>query len=143
MHLSSENPEHLSQLLAVSRVIAVVGLSPKPHRTSYTVAAYLQQQGYRIIPVNPREAGKRILGELCYASLTEASQEHKIDIVDCFRNAEDIPPIADETIAAGIPCLWMQSGIINQDAAEKARRAGIYVVMDQCLKIELMRLICR
>ena len=126
----------MMQLLSECKTIAVVGLSPKTHRASYSVAAYMQDAGYRIIPVNPREAGKTLLGEHCYASLTEAAAHHRIDIVDCFRNAEDMLPIAQEAATIAPRCLWMQSGIINTEAARIAADAGIVVVMDRCLKIE-------
>lgn len=127
----------ISELLANTKTIAVVGLSPKTHRASYEVAAYLQAHGYRILPINPSHAGKLILGEQCFASLQEAAQAVKqIDIVDCFRKSEDIMPIAEETIEIGARCLWMQLGIVNEEAANKARAAGITVVMNHCLKIE-------
>lgn len=127
----------IAELLANSKTIAVVGLSPKPHRASYEVAAYMQQHGYRIVPVNPSYAGKLILGEQCYASLQDAAHAvNQIDIVDCFRKAEDIMPIADAAIEIGARCLWMQLGIVNEEAARKARKAGIAVVLNHCLKIE-------
>ncbi|MFZ6688831.1 CoA-binding protein [Undibacterium sp. SXout11W] len=132
---------NIADLLRISKTIAVVGLSPKTHRASYSVAAYMQSHGYRIIPINPREAGKTILSELCYADLAEARQHHHIDIVDCFRSADDIPPIAEAAIQIGAPCLWMQSGIVNIDAAQSAYQAGLIVVMDRCLKIEHHRLL--
>lgn len=123
-------------LLLSSQHIAVVGISARPDRPSYGVAAYMQAHGYHIIPVNPREAGKLILGERCFASLTEAHQHYPIDIVDCFRKSEDIPPVVDEAIAIAARCIWMQSGIMHVEAADKARQAGIEVYMDLCLKIE-------
>ncbi|MFZ6720010.1 CoA-binding protein [Undibacterium sp. Ji49W] len=126
----------ITEMLGNSKIIAVVGLSPKPARASYGVAAYMQAQGYRIISVNPREAGKTILGELCYADLITAAADHRIDIVNCFRNADDIPPVVEEAIRIAAPYLWMQQGIVNVPAAEKAEAAGIRVVMDKCLKIE-------
>lgn len=128
----------ISSLLKNSKTIAVVGLSPKPDRASYEVAAYLQKHGYRILPVNPAQAGTTILNELCYASLAEAvaATGLHIDIVDCFRKAADIPPIVDEAIAVGATCLWMQLGIRNEAAAQKAEQAGLKVVMDRCTKID-------
>ncbi|MBI3285574.1 MAG: CoA-binding protein [Burkholderiales bacterium] len=126
----------IDALLARSKTIAVVGLSARPERASYEVAEYLQAQGYRIIPVNPAAAGSRILGEHCYASLSEAAGEHAIDIVDCFRKAEDIPPLVDEAIAIKAPCIWMQLGISHPAAARKAELAGLQVVMDKCTKTE-------
>jgi predicted CoA-binding protein len=129
-----------SDILASSHTIAIIGLSPNPQRDSFEVAQYLQQHGYRIIPVNPGQAGRAILGEPCYASLTEAAnalaqQGVTIDIVDCFRKAEDIPPIAAEAIAIHAKCLWMQLGIVNEAAAAQAQAAGLHVVMDHCTKI--------
>ncbi|MFZ6760759.1 CoA-binding protein [Undibacterium sp. Ji50W] len=126
----------IAEILSESKTIAVVGLSSKASRPSHGVAAYMQASGYRIIPVNPREAGATILGEICYPDLLQAAAHHQIDIVDCFRNAVDIPPIVEQAIAIRAPYLWMQSGIINQEAAQRARQAGIKVVMDRCIKIE-------
>lgn len=140
----TEPSDTIPTLLASSHTIAVVGLSAKSNRPSHEVAQYLQAQGYRIIPINPTYAGTRILGELCYASLTEAAaslikEDLKIEIVDCFRKSETIGPIADEAIAIGARCLWLQIGVINQVAANKALAAGLQVVMDRCTKIEHMR----
>ena len=118
------------------KTIAVVGLSPKPHRASHQVALYLQAQGYQIIPVNP--AFDQILGLTCYPSL--AAIPHAIDMVDCFRSSEAMPALADEVIAIGAKVMWMQLGIYHADAAVKARAAGITVVMDRCPKIEFPRL---
>ena len=129
----------IADLLRQTKTIAVVGLSPKTHRASYVVAAYLQAHGYRIIPINPREAGKTILSERCYANLAEARQQHQIDIVDCFRSSDDILPIAEVAIEIAARCLWMQSGIVNRDAAQVAHEAGLIVVMDRCLKTEHQR----
>lgn len=124
------------------KIIAVVGLSNRDDRPSYQVAAYLQAHGYRIIGVNPAYAGQAILNETCYASLEDAAtalkaQDLQIDIVDCFRRAPDIGPIADEAIRIGARCLWMQVGIVNEVAAIKARAAGLVVVMDLCTKVEV------
>ena len=129
--------ESIPQLLSAARTIAVVGLSSKPDRASHEVASYLQQHGHRIIPVNPTYAGQSILGEHCYATLTLAAREHGvIDIVDCFRKSEDILPIAEQAVAIGARCLWLQLGIVNEAAAQLARKAGMMVVMDHCLKLE-------
>jgi predicted CoA-binding protein len=129
----------ISELLSAARTIAVVGLSVKPERASHGVAVYMQQHGHRIIPVNPTYAGQSILGEHCYATLTQASKEHGVvDIVDCFRKSQDILPVAEEAAAIGARCLWMQLGIVNEEAARLAQRAGMMVVMDRCLKIEHM-----
>jgi uncharacterized protein len=131
----------IAQILNDSKTIAIVGLSNKPDRASHEVAAYLQQNGYRIVPVNPSYAGETILGEQVYATLQEAadtlaSNGQRIDIVDCFRKSEDIPPIAREAIAVRAGCLWMQLDIENQAAADLARAAGLDVVMNHCIKIE-------
>jgi predicted CoA-binding protein len=133
--------ESIPQLLSAARTIAVVGLSDKPDRASHEVASYLQQHGHRIIPVNPTYAGKSILGEHCYATLTLAAREHGvIDIVDCFRKSADILPIAEQAVAIGARCLWLQLGIVNEAAAQLARKAGMMVVMDHCLKLEHLAL---
>lgn len=135
----------IAQILNDSKTIAIVGLSNKPDRASNEVAAYLQEHGYRIVPVNPSYAGDSILGEPVYATLQEAADAlagsgQRIDIVDCFRKSADIPPIAREAIAVRAGCLWMQLEIENQAAADLARAAGLDVVMDHCIKIEHRRL---
>lgn len=137
----------LRHLLAHSRTIAVVGISARPDRPSHEVAHYLQSQGYCIVPVNPVIAaqGQPVLGQVCYASLTHAAavlgeQGVRIDIVDCFRKSEDIPPLAQEAIAIGAGCLWMQLDIFNEAAAAQARAAGLVVVQNRCPKIEHRRL---
>ena len=131
----------ITQILRDSKTIAIVGLSNKPDRASYGVGAYLQEQGYRILPVNPAYAGQQILGETVYATLQEAADAiagsgQRIDIVDCFRKSEDIPPIARDAIAVRAGCLWMQLEIEHQAAADLARAAGLDVVMNHCIKIE-------
>ena len=123
-------------ILKNCQTIAVVGLSPRPERASFEVAAYMQARGYRIIPVNPKAGVGQILGEKVYASLLEASQAEKIDMVNCFRNSQDIPPIVDEAIAIGAKAVWMQLGVAQAGAAAKAELAGLKVVQDRCLKIE-------
>ena len=133
----------LRRILGSCKTIAVVGLSPQWHRPSFFAAKYMQAHGYRIVPVNP--SATEILGERCYASLTAAAEElaaqgQKIDMVDCFRKSEDIPPIVAEAIAIGARCLWLQLGVVNEAAAAKARAAGLEVVMDRCVKIEHARL---
>ncbi len=135
----------IAQILQDSKTIAVVGLSNKPERASFGVAEYLQGQGYRILPVNPAYAGEEILGERVYASLQEAADAlapsgQRIDIVDCFRKPDDIPPLARDAIAVRAGCLWMQLEIENQAAADLARAAGLDVVMNHCLKIEHRKL---
>jgi len=131
----------IAQILGDSKTIAIVGLSNKPDRASYGVAAYLQENGYRVVPVNPSYAGETILGEKVHASLQEAADAlaasgRPIDIVDCFRKSEDIPPIARDAIAVRAGCLWMQLDIENRAAADLARAAGLDVVMNHCIKIE-------
>jgi predicted CoA-binding protein len=128
----------LRRILKENRVIAVVGLSADWYRPSYFAAKYMQEHGYRVIPVNPRYAGKDVLGERCYASLAEIPE--KVDIVDVFRRSEDAGPIADEAIAIGAKVLWQQIGVKNEAAAAKARAAGLDAVMDRCVKIEHARL---
>ena len=135
--------QDLRRILVACRTIAVVGLSPQWHRPSFFAAKYMQAHGYRIVPVNP--SATEILGQRCYPSVTEAAKALaadgvKIDMVDCFRRSEDIPPIADEAIAIGTRFLWMQIGVINEEAAAKARAAGLDTVMDRCVKIEHARL---
>jgi predicted CoA-binding protein len=127
----------ITAILDSCRTVAVVGLSPKPHRDSYRVAQYMQQQGWRIIPVNPN--AQVVLGEKAYASLTEAARFEKIDLVNCFRNSEDIAPLVDEAIAIGAKAVWMQLGIEHPAAAVKARAAGLQVVQNRCLKIDFAR----
>jgi predicted CoA-binding protein len=126
---SSPGPDPVADLLKRSKTIAVVGLSDAPLRPSHGVSAYLQTQGYRIIPVNPqiREA----LGEKSYASLLDVPE--KIDIVNIFRRAEYVEEIVDQAIQLKVPAIWMQEGVIHEKAAEKARRANIFVVMDRCI----------
>jgi predicted CoA-binding protein len=126
----------IQRILADCRTIAVVGLSPKPHRVSFDIARYMQASGYRIVPINPNAGVSDILGEKVYASLLEASQVEKIDLVNCFRNSPDIPPVVDEAIAIGAKAVWMQLGISHPAAAAKAQAAGLWVVQDRCLKID-------
>lgn len=128
----------LRRILAENRTVAVVGLSADWYRPSYFAAKYLQEHGYRVIPVNPRYAGKKVLGETCYASLREVPD--KVDIVDVFRRSADVEPIAEEAIAIGAKVLWQQIGVKNEAAAERARAAGLDTVMDRCVKIEHARL---
>jgi len=124
----------IRQSLADCKTIAVVGLSPKPHRDSFRVAKYMQDHGFRIVPINPN--AHEVLGEKAYASLTEAAQHERIDMVNCFRNSEDIPPIAAEAIAIGAKSLWLQIGVVNDAAAKQATDAGLVVVQNLCLMVE-------
>lgn len=137
----------LRHLLTACRTIAVVGLSPQWHRPSYFAAKYMQAHGYRIVPVNPLVAreGGQILGETAYASVTEAAavlaaQGQKIDMVDCFRKSEDIPPLAEEAAAVGAQCLWLQLGVFNEAAVQQAEAAGLLTVQNRCVKIEHARI---
>ena len=129
-------PEDIHAILHGGRTIAVVGLSPRPGRDSHRVARYMQQQGWRIVPVNPMAAGQTILGEPVYASLAQAACAARIDLVNCFRNSADIPPIVDEAIAIGAPALWLQLGVQHEAAAARARAAGLRVVQNRCLMID-------
>ena len=124
----------IRQSLADCQTIAVVGLSPKPHRDSFRVSKYMQDHGFRIVPINPN--APEVLGERAYASLTEAAQHVRIDMVNCFRNSEDIPPIAAEAIAIGAKSLWLQLGVVNDAAAKQATDAGLVVVQNLCLMVE-------
>ncbi len=124
------NWEQLRQILTASKTIAVVGISNKPDRPGHTVPAYLQQQGYRIIPVNPNLT--EVLGEKAYPSLHEIPEP--VDIVDIFRRSEDVPPVVEQAVAIGAKVVWMQLGVINPAAAERARAAGLQVVMDTCIE---------
>jgi uncharacterized protein len=121
--------DEIGKLLRSSKTIAVVGLSDSPLRPSHGVAAYMQSHGYRIIPVNP--AVKGALGEKAVASLSDVKE--KIDIVDVFRRSEFVPEVVDEAIRLKVPAIWMQEGVIHEPAAEKARKAGIFVIMDRCI----------
>jgi len=127
----------LRRILAESRTLAVVGLSAQWHRPSYFAAKYMRDHGYRIIPVNPRYT--EVLGEACYPSLQAVPEA--VDVVDCFRKSEEIPAIADDAIAIGAKVLWMQLGIVNDDAARRASNAGLDVVMNRCVKIEHARIL--
>ena len=129
----------LRRILRTCHTIAVVGLSPQWHRPSFFAAKYMHEHGYRIVPINP--SATEILGRRSYPTVTAAAQAGmKIDMVDCFRKSSDIPPIAEEAIAVGAKCLWMQIGVVNEEAAARARAAGLDVVMDRCVKIEHARL---
>jgi hypothetical protein len=130
--------DSLRRILKANRVIAVVGLSADWHRPSNFAAKYMQEHGYRVIPVNPRYAGKKVLGERCYSSLREIPE--KVDIVDVFRKTEDVMPVAEDAIAIGAKVLWQQLGVRNEAAAARARDKGLEVVMDRCVKIEHGRL---
>jgi predicted CoA-binding protein len=127
--MSMNESEQITELLKKAKSIAVVGLSSSPMRPSYGVAAYMQTQGYKIIPVNPEINGA--LGEKAYASLADTAE--KIDIVNIFRRSEFVPSVVDEAIKLKPSAIWMQEGVRNDAAAEKARKAGIFVVQDRCI----------
>ena len=127
--MNSNANDDIGKLLTNAKTIAVVGLSNSPLRPSHGVSAYLQSQGYRIIPVNPSIKGA--LGEKAVASLSEINE--KIDIVDVFRRSEFVPGVVDEVIRLKLPALWLQEGVIHEEAAAKARQAGMFVVMDHCI----------
>ncbi len=135
MNVKTTTTDEIGELLKRTRTIAVVGLSDSPLRPSYGVSAYMQSHGYRIIPVNPEIKGA--LGEKAVASLAEVSE--KIDIVDVFRRSEFVPDVIDEAIRLKVPAIWLQEGVIHEQAAEKARKAGILVVMDRCILKEHRR----
>jgi hypothetical protein len=127
--------DEIGELLKRTKTIAVVGLSDSPLRPSYGVSAYMQSHGYKIIPVNPSIKGS--LGEKAVASLAEV--EEKIDMVDVFRRSEYVPDLVDEAIRLKVPAIWLQEDVIHEEAAEKARKAGIFVVMDKCVLKEHRR----
>lgn len=132
------NDQTIREVLTRTRRIALVGASDRPERPSYGVMKYLLDQGYEVIPVSPKLAGKTLLGQQAYASLAEVPGE--IDMVDVFRNSEAAWGVAQEAIAAGAKTLWLQVGVINEQAAVLAQDAGMTVIMDRCPKIEIPRL---
>ena len=123
--------EEIKQILLSTRTIAAVGLSSNPEKESYAIVEYLQQQGYRILPVNP--TASEILGEKTYPNLESIPE--KVDVVQLFRKSEDVPPFVDSAIAIGAKVVWMQVGIENEEAAKKARAAGLTVVMNACMRV--------
>ena len=132
--MAFENPsrDEIKQILEDAVTIAVVGLSDNPERTSYMVSAAMQAKGYRIVPVNPN--AEQVLGEKSYPSLTDIP--FPVDIVDVFRRSEHTPPIAEEAAAIGAKVLWLQQGVISEEAAAIAAQAGLNVIMDRCIKVE-------
>jgi uncharacterized protein len=132
---AKSSPDPITSILKTCKTIAVVGLSSNPMRPSFEVTEYMQGAGYRIIPVNPNE--KEVLGEKSYARLEDVPG--KIDIVNVFRRAEEVPPVVESAIRVGAKVVWMQSGIENEEAAEMARAAGLVVVEDTCILVEHRR----
>ena len=128
-----EDETAITEVLASAKTVAVVGLSSRPYRASYGVAETLKEHGYRIIPVNPNES--EVLGEKCYARLEDIPE--KIDIVDIFRRSEFVSEIVDAAIRIGARAIWMQEGVADEHSAERARRAGFFVIMDNCIAKEL------
>ena len=124
------------KILNTCRTVAVVGISPKAERPSNIVATYLKEQGYTVIPVNPGE--KEVIGETCYPDV--ASIPDPVEVVDIFRRPEEVPAIVEEAIKAGARAVWMQEGVINEEAAVRAREAGLLVVMDRCMRKEHIKL---
>ena len=135
----------IGRIVRDTKTIALVGMSPREDRPSWGVARYLQSQGYRVIPVNPGQAGKQLLGETVYADLTAIPADIRVDMVDIFRRPEAVPAIVDEAIAAlpDVKTIWMQIGVVNDAAAEKARAHGLAVVQDRCPKVEFPRHLAR
>jgi predicted CoA-binding protein len=125
----------IEKVLTLYRTVAIVGASADPQRPSYRVANFLKSEGYHIVPVTPK--GGEILGEKVYPDLS--SVPVPVEVVDIFRRPEEIPPVVDEAIAIGAKAVWMQEGLINEEAAERARKAGLIVVMDHCMRKELLK----
>ena len=133
------NDKEMKDILLSAKTIASVGLSSNQEKESYWIVSYLKEQGYRIIPVNP--TATEILGEKAYPDLS--SIPDKVDVVQVFRKSEDVPPVVDEAIKIGAKVVWMQEGIVNEEAAQKARAAGLQVVMDACMRATHRRLMIR
>jgi len=133
--MTYEEQQTIEKVLRTAKTIATVGLSSDPDKASHKIPAYLQAQGYRVIPVNPRL--EEALGEKAYGSLSEI--EEPLDVVQIFRPSAEVGPIVDEAIAAGAKVIWMQLGIADEQAAARARAAGLDVVMNQCMKVQHMR----
>jgi uncharacterized protein len=129
--------EEIIEILRPPKTIAVVGISDKPERESYAVAEYIQDQSYRVVPVNPMV--ERVLDRPCYPSLRDIPEQ--IDIVDIFRRPDAVPEIVDQAIEIGAKVVWMQLGVVHEAAAEKAQQAGVKVIMDRCIKREHLRLL--
>ncbi|MBA2714396.1 MAG: CoA-binding protein [Rubrobacteraceae bacterium] len=137
MHANPDTRE-IQDLLHRARTVAIVGLSDRPYRTSHAIAGALQGFGYRIFPVNPNLRGQ-VLGEEPYASVENVPEQ--VDIVDVFRRSEEVMPVAEDAVASGAKVLWMQSGVVNEEAAAYAREHGLTVVMDRCIKVDYASLV--
>jgi predicted CoA-binding protein len=133
--MGTAEEKSITELLASAKTIAVIGLSSKPYRASFGVSETLQYSGYRIFPVNPNE--EEVLGEKCYSRLEDIPE--KIDIVDIFRRPEFVPEIVDAAIRIGARAVWMQEGVEDEASAERARRAGLFVIMDNCIAKEIYK----
>ncbi len=127
----------VAHILGNYRTVAVVGLSPKAHRDSFRVSQYMQAHGWRIVPINPNAA--EILGEKAYPTLAEAAREHRIELVNVFRNSADVPPVVDDAITIGAQAIWLQLGIAHDAATAQARAAGLLVVENRCLMVDHRR----
>jgi predicted CoA-binding protein len=134
----SYDPAYLRGILQEARTIAVVGASPEVWRPSYGIAGYLKRAGYRIFPVNPTALGESIQGEPCLASLRDIPE--RVDLVNVFRRPEYVPVVVEDAIAIGAPAIWLQIGVRNRQAAERAESAGMKVIMDRCISVEHSRL---
>lgn len=139
--MTDTDDDSLRRILTTSRTIALVGWSPKPDRPSHGVAAFLASRGYRVIPVNPGQAGQEALGTTVRASLAEVlEKDGPVDMVDIFRRSEEAGAVVDEAIAIGAKVVWMQLGVVDEDAAARARAAGLDTVVNRCPAIEIPRL---
>lgn len=138
MSISEVEPGDIEHILRNTKLIALVGASANPARDSHEVMRFLQAKGYRVVPVNPGLAGKELNGEKVYASLRDIPEQ--VDMVDVFRNSEAAGPVADEAVEIGAKSVWMQLGVVHDEAAARARAAGLRVVMNRCPKIEMPKL---
>jgi predicted CoA-binding protein len=134
--MNNDHDQKMRDILTSTNTIASVGLSSNQEKESFWIVLYLKEQGYRIIPVNPTQT--EIMGEKCYPSLSDIPD--KVDVVQVFRKPEDVPPVVDEAIKIGAKVVWMQEGIVNNEAAQKAEEAGLRVVMDACMRAAHRRL---
>ena len=133
--MNSDNSKDIQKILSQYRTVAIVGASPNPERPSHRVADFLKKEGFRVIPVTPN--ADKVVGETAYLNLT--SIPFSIEVVDIFRRSEDVLPIVEEAIVIGAKAVWMQEGIVNEEAAAEARKAGLLVVMDHCMRKELLK----